>query len=342
MSPTSKYSPITARKALLDACKRTKSGSRYVEVPANVLSECVILFSSLEAQLAEATARATKAETRLSEAQAELAEQETAALQWARTLAEYNNELSRLRAANENAEQRKLLLHEALLIAMNGLEWCYDVCDYPADGASQQAKALENAKHILAQVVALEMPAPTPPPSSPAAAGSGDSERWIPVTERLPVDFDEDGLSCRKMLVCHAGECSTEPVLFSKRGNWLRAGHYGNPAPVSHWREYPDGPAATPTGEPWRAVFPTEADYSDSVARNVERIKSGEVKPIEQEGDEREVIGTYETSGLPVYEGDDYVTDVEGCYLTRAEANELKADDELRAPTTTGEGKEVA
>ena len=36
-----------------------------------------------------------------------------------------------------------------------------------------------------------------------------------------------------------------------------------------------------------------------------------------------EIIGFYETSGLPVREGDDYVTDVEGCYLTRAEADEL-------------------
>jgi hypothetical protein len=44
------------------------------------------------------------------------------------------------------------------------------------------------------------------------------------------------------------------------------------------------------------------------------------------------IIGRYETSGLPVYEGDDYVIDVEGCYLTRAEANELLTELAAQAP----------
>ncbi|RPD50035.1 hypothetical protein DNI29_04355 [Hymenobacter sediminis] len=35
------------------------------------------------------------------------------------------------------------------------------------------------------------------------------------------------------------------------------------------------------------------------------------------------VIGWYEYSGLPVFEGDDYVTDEEGCYFTRQEAEAL-------------------
>lgn len=130
------------------------------------------------------------AEARTGELQAELAEQETAALQWAKTLAEYNNELSRLRAANENAEQRKVLLHEALLFAISGLERSYDVCDYPGNGTSIQDKALENAKLTLAQVVALEMLAPTPPPSSPAAAGPGEAGWFSPLVFDSAADYD--------------------------------------------------------------------------------------------------------------------------------------------------------
>ncbi len=49
-----------------------------------------------------------------------------------------------------------------------------------------------------------------------------------------------------------------------------------------------------------------------------------------------EIIGFYETSGLPVREGDDYVTDVEGCYLTRAEAEAL-AEDDAAAASLVGE-----
>ena len=41
-------------------------------------------------------------------------------------------------------------LVDALHVARLALEWCYDVTDYPANGTSQQAKALEEIKGVLA------------------------------------------------------------------------------------------------------------------------------------------------------------------------------------------------
>lgn len=53
-----------------------------------------------------------------------------------------------------------------------------------------------------------------------------------------------------------------------------------------------------------------------------------------------EIIGYYETTGRPVYEHHDYVTDVEGCYLTRAEADALTAEEPGAASATQGQKDE--
>jgi hypothetical protein len=64
--------------------------------------------------------------------------------------------------------------------------------------------------------------------------------------------------------------------------------------------------------------------------------KKGRAHPMVNE--DSEVIGRWETTGWPVYEGDDYVLDAEGCYLTRAEADALAEEDAAAPPVQGKEG----
>jgi len=74
-----------------------------------------------------------------------------------------------------------------------------------------------------------------------------------------------------------------------------------------------------------------------AIGRLIERLQAkagpnpvacpGNCLTCEKTGGLGEIVGFYEVSGLPVRDGDDYVTDVEGCYLTRAEANALAEED---------------
>ena len=100
---------------------------------------------------------------------------------------------------------------------------------------------------------------------------------------------------------------------------------------------FPDNPS-NPTG--WNVYIGPALEYIGKQGLLcVGEIKQGQPSFFSLDDDEREIIGTYEISGLPVYEGDDYVTDAEGCYLTREEADELAQEADNESPPPPLEGK---
>lgn len=145
-----------ARLAIVGAIKRTRSGAPTATVPMPSLGHMLTVLSETESL----ATKLAKAEARTGELQAELAEQETAALQWTKTLASYQNEISRLRADYDRSGLSVVCIHQ---LALNG------------------AITFEQSLEMLKELPSNEWDqynklstAPTPPPSSPAAAGPGE------------------------------------------------------------------------------------------------------------------------------------------------------------------------
>lgn len=76
-------------------------------------------------------------------------------------------------------------------------------------------------------------------------------QAYVPVGELLPTDFDAQGWSSAK-LVCTAGQVNIFPHCFiaprgGRPGYWLQVGEPGQVPSVTHWREFPAGPAPVRT-----------------------------------------------------------------------------------------------
>lgn len=72
-----------------------------------------------------------------------------------------------------------------------------------------------------------------------------ESEGWKPVTAGLPQSFDEDGLT-EALQVATDGRTNIYPHYFTRSRRWVRTGHHGTIANVTHYRAYPADPLPVP------------------------------------------------------------------------------------------------
>jgi hypothetical protein len=230
-------------------------------------------YDELRTRTEEAEASLSTTTEQLAAARRELAEQEVAALQWAKALAGYSNEISRLRAITEASSAR-----------------CQDCGqNLPANHQTDFCEAC-HTEYFFKD--------PAPKPAAPVLQeGEAGADEWIEVAQKPPFAFvpyivaalQDEGQNKGKLFTLNR-TCLWD----STEKQWVRHGVTPRSVlnrEVTHYRELPAPPhvgppkAQSPPAEPWRAVFDTEAEYDASVKSVAARIASGEVKPIEQAED---------------------------------------------------------